>query len=155
MSEIEKTTNYGLNIFSDEQTTLTFKEFRQLLAGIGLTTEDYSNMQKIDALFKQNEIAIAENLDASKNYTEEQLAAFKRLNEEIIKATDDKISIGGDDGKPIEFNDGTQISYLKDGIFSVNGVEVDYIRIRDYVIRFNESNGHLQISYKPKTGGVI
>ena len=30
MAEIEKTQNYGLNIFDDTQTTLTFKEFRKL-----------------------------------------------------------------------------------------------------------------------------
>ena len=58
MAEIEKTQNYGLNIFDDTQTTLTFKEFRKLLAGIGLTEDDYSNMQKIDAVLKKCEVSI-------------------------------------------------------------------------------------------------
>lgn len=156
MAEIEKTQNYGLNIFSDEQTTLTFKEFRQLLAGANSAETGLSNMQKIDSILKQYANAIDNTLSAAKNYSEEQVAAFKLLNDELIKSTNGgNLIVGGEDGKPIEFRDGTQISYLGNGIFTVNGVEVDYIRIVDYMIRYNPSNKHLQITYKPKTGGVI
>ena len=153
MAEIEKTPNYGLNIFDDTQTTLTFKEFRKLLAGIGLTEDDYSNMQKIDAVLKKCEVSIQNNLDASKNYTEEQIAAFKALNDKIIKDVENgNLVIGEESNKPIEFHDGAQISYLKDGVFIVNGIEVNYIRIVDYLLRFNPQNGHLQISYNPLGG---
>ena len=157
MAEIEKTQNYGLNIFSDEQTDLTFKEFRQMLAGANANESDFSNMQKIDAILKQCAVAIDNNLISAKNYTEEQITAFKTVNNELIKSlSDGSLVLGGESGKPIEFRDGTQISYLKDGVFVVNGIEVDYIRIADYMLKFNSSNRHLQISYKPKvTGGVI
>lgn len=157
MAEIEKTQNYGLNIFGDEQTNLTFKEFRQMLAGANASESDFSNMQKIDAILKQCAVAIDDNLISAKNYTEEQITAFKTVNDELIKSlSDGSLVLGGENGKPIEFRDGTQISYLKDGVFAVNGVEVDYIRIVDYMLRFNPSNRHLQISYKPKvTGGVV
>ena len=156
MAEIEKTQNYGFHIFDETQTSLTFKEFRQMLAGIGATEDDYSNMQKIDAVLKQCATAINDNLLAAKNYTEEQIAAFKAITDELIKENDDgSLVIGGEDGKPIEFNDGSQISYLKDSVFTVNGVEVDYIRIVDYLLKYNANNGHLQISYRPKnTGGA-
>lgn len=156
MAEIEKTQNYGLSIFSDEQTSLDFLEFRQMLAGANETEDTFSNMQKIDAVLKQCATAIDDNLISAKNYTEEQIAAFKLLNDELIKAAGDgSMIIGGENGKPMEFRDGTQISYLKDGVFTVNGVEVEYIRIVDYMLRYNSSNGHLQISYKPKPTNVV
>lgn len=155
MAEIEKTQNYGLKIFNDTQTSLTFKEFRRALAGVGTSEADYSNMQKIDAVLKQCATAIRDNLLSANNYTEEQIAAFKELNDELIKANEDgSLSIGGEDGKPIEFNDGSKVSYLKDGVFTVGGVEVDYIRIVDYLLKYNASNKHLQLSYRPKNGGV-
>ena len=155
MAEIETTQNYGLNIFSDEQTTLTFKEFRQLLAGANSAETGLSNMQKIDSILKQCAIAIDDNLISAKNYSEEQVAAFKLLNDELIKSTSNgNMIIGGENGKPIEFRDGTQISYLGDGIFTVNGVEVNYVRIVDYMLKYNPLNKHLQITYKPKAGGV-
>lgn len=154
MAAIEKTQNYGLNIFSDEQTSLTFKEFRQMLAGIGASDAEYSNMQKIDAILKQCSTSIDENLAAAKNYTEEQIATFKKANDEIIKALEDgSLVIGGEEGRPIEFHDGSQASYLKNGIFTVGGVEAGYLRIVDYILKYNHSNGHLQISYKPKAAG--
>lgn len=156
MAEIEKTINYGFNIFGDEQTDLTFKELRQMLAGANETEDDFSNMQKIDAVLKQCSTAIEDYHSSANAYTDEQIAAFKLLNDELIKSTDDgNLVVGGENGKPLEFRDGTQVSYLKDGVFTVNGVEVDYIRIVDYLLKYNSSNGHLQISYKPKnTGGV-
>lgn len=159
MAEFETTQNYGLSIFSDDQTNLTFKEFRQMIAGANTTDStitELSNMQKIDNLLKQCSVAIDNNLISAKNYTEEQIAAFKTLNDELIKSiSDGNLIIGGENGKPIEFRDGTQISYLSDGVFVVNGVEVNYIRIVDYILKYNSSNKHLQISYKPKvTGGV-
>ena len=155
MAEIEKTQNYGLNIFNETQTSLTFKEFRQMLAGIGATEEDFSNMQKIDAILKQCATAIDDNLLASQNYTEEQIAAFKAVTDELIKATEDGgLSIGGENGKPIEFNDGTQISRLENGTFIVDGIEVNSIRFVDYLLKYNSNNGHLQLSYRPKTGGA-
>ena len=43
MAEISKTTNYGLTIFDDTQTTLTFKEWRTSLAGLGSREDDYSH----------------------------------------------------------------------------------------------------------------
>jgi len=157
MAEINKTVNYGFNIFGDDQTSLTFKEFRKLLAGTGNTEAEFSNMQKIDAVLKQYATAINDNLLSSKNYTEEQIAAFKLINDELIKSNEDgNLIIGGEKGKPIEFRDGSTVSYLGNGVFTVNGVEVDYVRIVDYILKFNPTNGHLQISYKPKnTGGVI
>ena len=85
MAEQEKTKNYGLTIFADAQTNLTFKEFRKIIAGIGTDEASYSDMQKIDAVLKQCSVSIAENLDAAKNYTEEQLAQFKKVNDELIK----------------------------------------------------------------------
>lgn len=151
MAEQEKTKNYGLTIFADTQTDLTFKEFRKILAGIGTDEASYSDIQKIDAVLKQCSVSIAENLDAAKNYTEEQLAQFKKANDELIKATDDgKLIIGGESGKPIDFNDGTSISTLKDGVFTVNGVEVNFARFGDYMLKYNAINNHLQLSYKPK-----
>lgn len=162
MAEFETTPNYGLKIFGDDQTTLTFKEFRQMLAGANTdntTITEQSNMQKIDTVLKQCSVAIDINRISSRNYTEEQIAAFKTLNDELIKAVEDgSLIIGGDNGKAMEFRDGTQISYLSDGVFTVNGVEVDYIRIVDYILKHNLSNGHLQISFKPKLksiGGVV
>lgn len=150
MAEIDKTENYGLKIFSDEQTTLTFSEFRKMIAGIGESEDDYSNMQKIDAVLKQCSDTIISYLQAANNYTDERIATFETLND------DGSLVIGGEDGRPIEFHDGTQISYLKNGVFTVNGIEVDYIRIVDYLLKYNSSNGHLQISRKPKfTGGVL
>lgn len=154
MAEIETTQNYGLKIFDETQTSLTFKEFRQMLAGIGVTEEDFSNMQKIDALLKQCATAIDDNLLASKNYTEEQIAAFKAITDQLIKSNEDGgITIGGENGGPIDFNDGTQISRLENGTFIVDGIEVNSIRFVDYLLRFNPSNRHLQLSYKPKNGG--
>ena len=151
MAEQEKTKNYGLTIFADTQTDLTFKEFRRILAGIGTDEASYSDMQKIDAVLKQCSVSIAENLDAAKNYTEELLAQFKKANDELIKSTDDgKLVIGGENGKPIDFNDGTSISTLKDGVFTVNGVEVNFARFGDYMLKYNAINKHLQLSYKPK-----
>lgn len=163
MAEFEKTQNYGLDILGEEQTSLTFKEFRQMIAGAN-DQENPSNMQKIDTILKQCATAIDDNLISSRNYTEEQIAAFKTLNDELIKSTeDDEIIIGGEEGKPIEFRDGSQVSYLQDGVFTVNGVEVDYLRIMDYLFECKEFEDeetgsvvtHLQLSYKPvKTGGV-
>lgn len=151
MAEQEKTTNYGLTIFADTQTDLTFKEFRRILAGVGTDESSYSDIQKIDAVLKQCSVSIAENLDAAKNYTEEQLAQFKKANDELIKGTEDgKLVIGGESGKPIDFNDGTSISTLKDGVFTVNGVEVSFARFGDYMLKYNAINKHLQLSYKPK-----
>lgn len=157
MAEIDKTTNYGLTIFDDTQTTLTFKEWRNKLAGIGSTEEDYSNMQIIDKLLKQAETSISENLAAAKNYAEEQIALFKKENEDLIKNTEGTLIIGGESGKSMEFRDGSKVSYLKDGVFTVGGVETDYVRFVDYVLRYNSNNKHLQLSYKPKSeenGGV-
>ena len=157
MAEQEKTTNYGLTIFDDIQTSLTFKEYRKILSGIGTDESTYSNMQIIDHVLKQCDTSIQENLAAAKNYTEELIAQFKKESEDIIKGTDDgKVVIGGEDGKPIDFNDGAYISHLQDGVFTVRGVETDYIRIVDYVLKYNSNNKHLQLSYKPKedtTGG--
>lgn len=157
MAEFETTQNYGLKLFGDDQTSLTFQEFRQIMAGANSDNSlitDPSNMQKIDTVLKQCSVAIDNNLSSSKNYTEEQIAAFKILNDELIKSVNDEnIIIGGENGKPIEFRDGSQISYLSDGVFLVNGVEVNYIRIVDYILKYNTSNGHLQISFKPKNNG--
>lgn len=151
MAEQEKTTNYGLTIFSDTQTDLTFKEFRKILAGIGSDESSYSDIQKIDAVLKQCSTSIAENLDTAKNYTEEQIAQFKKVTDDLIKNTDDgKLVLGGENGKPITFNDGTSISTLQDGIFTVNGVEVSFARFGDYMLKYNSINKHLQLSYKPK-----
>ena len=50
----------------------------------------------------------------------------------------------------IDFNDGTSISTLKDGTFTVNGVEVNFARFGDYMLKYNAINKHLQLSYKPK-----
>lgn len=159
MAEFETTQNYGLKLFGDDQTSLTFKEFRQIMAGANsdsTVVTELSNMQKVDNVLKQCATAIDNNLISSKNYTEEQIAAFKLLNDELIKATEDgNLVIGGENGTPIRFNDGAQISYLSDGVFSVNGIEVDYIRIVDYILKYNPTNGHLQISFKPKANGGV
>lgn len=155
MAEIDKTLNYGLTIFDDAQTSLTFKEWRNYMAGIGADEATYSNMQKIDALFKKYEKAIDDCLNSSKNYAEELIERLKKENEEVIKDDGDKIVIGGENGKPIDINDGSQTSHIENGVLTINGVEVSFVRIRDYVLRYNDNNKHLQLSYKPKSEGVI
>lgn len=158
MAEISKTTNYGLTIFDDAQTNLTFKEWRNYLAGVGASEDDYSNMQIIDKLLKQADTSIKENLLAAKNYAEEQIALFKKENEDLIKNTEGTLIIGGESGKQMEFRDGAKTAYLKDGVFTVGGVETEFVRIVDYLLKYNSNNKHLQLSYKPKVdstnGGV-
>lgn len=153
-----ETKNYQLNIFEEEQSDLTFKEFRQLLAG----TESSSNMQKIDTLLGEmrdivQEIIGNEDTDGIINHQiKEALSEFEDKYSETIFKDDDGIYIGGqgESGRPIDFNDGTQISQLKNGIFTVNGVKVDQLRCGDYVAKYNANNKHLQISYQETNGGV-
>lgn len=153
-----ETKNYQLNIFEDDQDTLTFKEFRQLLAG----TLDTSNMQKIDSLFGEMRDSIQEIIGTEDtdgiiaHQIKEAIASFKKDNDQLISKDDDGLHIGGqgNEGAPIDFNDGTSISHLENGTFAVNGVETSQIRMGDYVAKFNSNNKHLQISYKTKPKGV-
>ena len=80
MTETAKTQNYQLSIFDDTQTTLTFKEFRELLAGNGATTADFSNMQKIDSLLKKCETDIAAAILEAKGYTDDLEATMASVN---------------------------------------------------------------------------
>jgi len=153
MAETNKTVNYGLNIFGDEQSSMTFKEFRQAIAGIGESAEDFSNMQIIDSILKQCAEDIVAVLGASKNYTEEQIAQYKSENETLIKEDEDSgaLILGGEDGKPLEIRDETFTSTINKGILTTLGVDLSDlgVRISNYLLSCDDDD-HLQLSYSPK-----
>lgn len=138
------TTNYGLHTFSDAEANITFKEFRDLLAGTGTD----SNMVKIDSWLKQLASELQQVSGDAQVLANDAIAAFRR---DLINADNDYLNIGGI-GKPIKFKDGAFESVLSNGTFSVNGIEVDNIRFGAFLLK--KSDDHVQLSYKPKAGGV-
>ena len=76
MAEIDKTKHYGLTIFNSTQSTLTFSEFRKLIAGIGSSEDDRSNMELIDDYLNQLKIEIDNNFSSSKIYTNNAIEDF-------------------------------------------------------------------------------
>lgn len=138
-----KTLNYNLTIYPTEETAITFKAWRNSIAG---TVSD-SNMQIIDSVLKRIEEK-AEDLTVTANvYTDHQMQELKDLLNDYYLTSGDNIVIGGVQGFPIEFNDGSQISKLKNGIFSTKG-----IRLGNYLIRYTSEDDHLKVSYSPEGG---
>ena len=153
--------NYGLVdtltglLFLDEDkiSTMTFQEFRQLLTGN--TPANPSNMQLIASWLASLKSEIQTVSDDTTGIIQDELDNFKNTLSDLIRNDDDSITIGDSSAGsyPINFDDGTYISQLKNGIFSVGGIEVDNIRLKDYVLKYNNNNKHLQLPYKPETGG--
>lgn len=151
----EKTAHYNLTVFDEEQSTLTFKEWRQAVAGNGTAADssDFSDMQKIDALLFELATSIENGIQGMQNFTNDAIAKLKNDSEDTIANNEAGILVGGKDGSPISFNDGVEISKLENGTLTVNSVEVDHIRIKNYVIRHNAGNDHLQFIYKQRVEG--
>ena len=152
MAEIDKTKHYGLTIFNSTQSTLTFSEFRKLIAGIGSSEDDRSNMELIDDYLNQLKIEIDNNFSSSKIYTNNAIEDFGQELDQIINNDGNNLTIGNGTRTPIVFNDGTQETYLSNGTLTVNKIKTEETRYNDYIIKRNLSNGHLQSAYKP-TGG--
>lgn len=155
MSGTNMTTHYGLTIFEDEQTDLTFKEFRTMLAGNGATEDEYSNMQKIDDIINQLAEKIDGHFESTENYIEEQIANYDdEIGKIIDESPDGYVVIGNnpDGNLPIQFNDGNSVSTLENGNFSVEKVTTYETVYGDYVQRYNPANKHLQILYRPVGG---
>lgn len=153
MAEINKTKHYGLTIFDKTQTTLTFADFRKLLAGTAENEDDRSNMELIDDYLNQLKIDIDSNFNASKKYSEDVVLKLEQDLKEIVKNNGEKIIIGSDNGLPVEINDGIGISSFADGMFNTEKITVNESRFGDYLLRRNMSNEHFQILYKPTGGG--
>lgn len=151
----EKTAHYDLTVFDEEQSTLTFKEWRQAVAGNGTAADgsDFSDIQKIDALLFELATSIENGISGMQNFTDDAIAKLKEESANTIANSGSDILIGGETGAPISFNDGVEISKLENGTFKLNGVEVDHIKIKNYLIKYNNGNDHLQFVYRQNTEG--
>lgn len=156
-----KQTSHGINVFEEIDSSLSFKEFRDILAA--LTQEEAQNpsdMEIIDKLFTEYvELAKSAAGDAQ-SYAERVTKALQDAVETLIDKDDNgNIIIGGgsENGSNVIINDGLG-TQIVNGILTILGVQAnDFIRTKNYVAKEIEVNGapHLRISYSPKlnTGG--
>ena len=118
-------------------TPLTFTEYRSLMA---------ENIISIDSRIHELTEKNNQLLSDSKNYAENLVSSVFVYDEE---SSDGGITIGGNGGYPIHFNDGTTISTLSNGKLNVKSVEVTDGRFGDYVVKSNSVTKHFQITYQP------
>lgn len=158
---MQKTPNQ-LNVFESVDSSLSFKQWRDLMAAKtqDTTTEDDSNMEKIDKLFTDFVATLKASDGEVRAYAEMLINQFKKDSSDIInKDENGNITIGGglENGAGIIFNDGVGSSLIN-GILTVLGVEAsDYLRLTNYVIKEVNVGGtpHLRVSYSPKTKEVV
>lgn len=158
---MQKTPNQ-LNVFESVDSSLSFKQWRDLMAAKTqeTTTEDDSNMEKIDKLFTDFVNTLKASDGEVRAYAEMLINKFKQDSSDIIdKDENGNITIGGglENGAGIIFNDGVGSSLIN-GILTVLGVEAkDYLRLTNYVFKEVNVNGtpHLRVSYSPNAREVV
>lgn len=158
---MQKTPNQ-LNVFESVDSSLSFKQWRDLMAAKTqeTTTEDDSNMEKIDKLFTDFVNTLKASDGEVRAYAEMLINQFKKDSSDIInKDENGNITIGGglENGAGIIFNDGVGSSLIN-GILTVLGVEAkDYLRLTNYVFKEVNVNGtpHLRVSYSPNAREVV
>lgn len=158
---MQKTPNQ-LNVFESVDSSLSFKQWRDLMAAKTqeTTTEDDSNMEKIDKLFTDFVNTLKASDGEVRAYAEMLINQFKQDSSDIIdKDENGNITIGGglENGAGIIFNDGVGSSLIN-GILTVLGVEAkDYLRLTNYVFKEVNVNGtpHLRVSYSPNAREVV
>ena len=151
-----KQTSHGINVFEELDSSLSFKEFRDILAALTQEeAENPSDMEIINDLFTEYVELAKSSAGEAKSYAEQAINELQKTMEDLInKDSNGNIVIGGDseNGSNVIINDGLG-TQIVNGILTVLGVQAnDFYRTKNYVIKETQVGGvpHLRISYSPK-----
>lgn len=151
-----KQTSHGINVFEELDSSLSFKEFRDILAALTQEeSENPSDMEIINDLFTEYVELAKSSAGDAKAYAEQAVDELQKTMDSLInKDSDGNIVIGGgsENGSNVIINDGLGTQIIN-GILTVLGVQAnDFYRTKNYVIKEMDVSGvpHLRISYSPK-----